>query len=268
MRGSWNEGTNTAVCRRRRDHKPAAAKCSCGFWAFGDLTFLAASAYGSRRDVVAVVGCHGQLVPGELGFRAEHGTVEALWLSERVPPALRTAVIRNYPGTAHYSSLGAMVAEYPTTRLPSYADPANAPLLPMAGSMSLRRSVAMTALWAVLAVGFAGFLSWPLDAPITDYQAAVASASGFAVFLLGGAEVALRAARLPRLAAAMTVAQLAVTAIGTATFGPVVGLASAVYGLFAALYPTCISAFGWAVPRICRRRAGYPPLGPSIRDDG
>ncbi|WP_340289789.1 hypothetical protein [Aquipuribacter hungaricus] len=78
---------------------------------------------GTSR-VLAVVAAHGQLVPAERGFRAQHAQIEALWLSPRIPTGRRAAVARAYPAAALYTSKAAMLAEHPPTVLPSYRLPA------------------------------------------------------------------------------------------------------------------------------------------------
>ncbi len=133
---AWEPGVTTATCSRWRAagilggswHRPLRSighaapgeGCTCGLWAFGSLEALRASMYGDQRRVIAVVSCRGRLIPGEVGFRAEHGEIAALWLAPDLPADTVERVARRYPQAALFRSVQAMLAEYPLTVLPSY----------------------------------------------------------------------------------------------------------------------------------------------------
>lgn len=127
-RTAWTAGTNTADCDRQvsgttGEHLAPAPGCTCGIWAFGSLQALRESDLGEQGTVVGVISCHGQVVPATLGLRAQHATVDALWLAPEVDDGLRREVAGRYPGAALYRSLPAMMSEHPPTMLRSYRLP-------------------------------------------------------------------------------------------------------------------------------------------------
>lgn len=133
-RPPWNAGVNTAQChpvrllggptgRRGDEHQAPAPGCHCGFWGLGSLQALRESGYDAQSRVLAVISCHGTLIPAELGVRAQHARIEALWLSPRVDDHTRERVARAYPDAAMYASLDAMLREHDLTALPSYRLP-------------------------------------------------------------------------------------------------------------------------------------------------
>ena len=152
-RSPWTAGVNTATCDRKgsvRGHRPPEPGCSCGLWAFGGLQALRESDLREQDAVVAVVRCHGRVVPATLGLRAEHGVLEALWLSPEVAATAGTGLAATYPQAAVYRSLPAMLAEHPLSVLPSY----RLPTAPRRALVHLQLLV--TAAW------WAGMLTWML----------------------------------------------------------------------------------------------------------
>lgn len=123
----WVERRNTAACHHRRRgaasrlepaHPAPAAGCRCGLWGYGNLQALRESALREQRRVVAVISCHGTVVPGTLGVRAQHASIDAVWLSPDVADATRRLVATRYPSAALYRALPALLAEHPPTVLP------------------------------------------------------------------------------------------------------------------------------------------------------
>jgi hypothetical protein len=113
---AWADGPNEAHCA---DHDAAGAPgCMCGFWAYGSLAALRDQP--RSRNVVAVVSCWGRVTPGTRGVRSQFASIEALWLSRRVPNELVDSVAARYPGVAIYRDRTRMLAEHPVTALPSY----------------------------------------------------------------------------------------------------------------------------------------------------
>lgn len=125
----WADGTNTAHCKllgpnaaQARRHAAPEPDCTCGFYAYASETN--AGEYPNARHVLAVVACWGRVIAGTRGIRAEHGRIQALWMSTTVPPDLANQVRATYPATAIYTDKAAMLAEYPPSRLDCYEDPA------------------------------------------------------------------------------------------------------------------------------------------------
>ena len=85
----WSDGTNTARCRaggasdESAEHRAPEPDCTCGFYAYA--CEAAAAEYPNARHVLATVACWGRVIAGTRGIRAEHGRIEAIWMSETVP---------------------------------------------------------------------------------------------------------------------------------------------------------------------------------------
>lgn len=137
---AWREGTNSAVCLREHPvwHDAPDSDCTCGFYAYGSEE--ATAEYPHGRHVLAVVACWGRVIAGTRGLRAERCRIEALWLSESVPPDLVDLVHTRYPSVALYTDRERMLAEHPLTPLDCY-DAA-------AGGRLRRRWLAVAALLA------------------------------------------------------------------------------------------------------------------------
>ena len=120
----WADGTNTARCHAGEAsdesgrHRAPEPDCTCGFYAYARQA--GAGEYPNARHVLAVVACWGRIIAGTRGIRAEHGRIEAIWMSETVPPDLAAQVVHHYPGAASYSDKSAMLAAHPPTVLESY----------------------------------------------------------------------------------------------------------------------------------------------------
>jgi len=126
---AWTGGTNTARCRAHRpggadagSHEPPEPDCTCGFYAYASQT--SAAEYPNARHVLAVVACWGRVVAGTRGIRAEQARVEAIWMSDTVPPDLVNQVRARYPSTSVYADKEAMLTEHPATDLDCYEEPA------------------------------------------------------------------------------------------------------------------------------------------------
>lgn len=94
----WTAGTNTAICHGRHRgvasaHAAPAPGCRCGLWGYGNLQALRESALREQGRVVAVISCHGTVVPGTLGVRAQHASIDAVWLSPDVSDDTRRLVV-------------------------------------------------------------------------------------------------------------------------------------------------------------------------------
>src|SRR4051812_42677567 len=122
---SWDNGPNTAGCSSLRvlsggavSHPAPETSCTCGFYAYGSEQ--AAGEYPHAEHVLAVAACWGHVIAGTRGIRAQHGKVEALWLSDRVPEGLRARIAVRYPSVAVYRDRVAMLTQHPPTALDCY----------------------------------------------------------------------------------------------------------------------------------------------------
>ena len=102
-------------------HLPPEPECTCGFYAYGSTDSV--HEYPHARHVRAVVAVWGRVIAGTRGLRAQYGRVEALWLSDAVPPALAEQVAERYPSVALYRERDAMLVEHPLTELDCYEPP-------------------------------------------------------------------------------------------------------------------------------------------------
>jgi hypothetical protein len=136
----WLPGTNTARCNiainrprfppglldplhpdpdpDQRVHETPEPDCSCGYYAYASES--AAMEYPNARHVLAVVASWGRVIAGTRGIRAEHGRVEALWMSEAVPTELAASVAARYREVTMYSDKQLMFTEHPPTVLDCY----------------------------------------------------------------------------------------------------------------------------------------------------
>lgn len=119
---AWADGSVTATCARGRDHLAPDEGCRCGVYAFGSVAEIARQ-YGQGQRILAVVACHGKIIAGTKGIRAQHARVVALWLSPGLSATLRSAVTARYPQVPLFSSKAAMLAEFPPSQLETYATP-------------------------------------------------------------------------------------------------------------------------------------------------
>src|SRR5882757_73558 len=116
---AWAGGSAEATCARGRDHVAPDENCRCGVYAFGSVAEITRQ-YGQGQRVLAVVACHGKIIAGTKGLRAQRAKVVALWLSPRLAPALRSKVVAQYRQIPLFSSKTAMLAEFPATVLETY----------------------------------------------------------------------------------------------------------------------------------------------------
>jgi hypothetical protein len=120
---AWFDGPNTAFCRLAQPAEPARhaapdPDCTCGFYAYA--TEDAAGEYPNSRHVLAVVACWGHVIAGTRGVRAQHARIEAIWMSDAVPPDLAAEVVARHPSVRAYADRAAMLAAHPPTRLDCY----------------------------------------------------------------------------------------------------------------------------------------------------
>ncbi|HEX8498735.1 MAG TPA: hypothetical protein VF661_16170 [Actinomycetales bacterium] len=181
-RPAWRSGVNTAACHPidhplagprppgAGEHEAPAPGCYCGFWGYGNLQALRDSGLDHQARVIAVVSCHGTVVPATLGIRAQHARIEAVWLAARVKDAARAQVARAYPETAIYRSLDAMLGEHELSTLPTYdlpATPTRAAVLAPLAATAVWLAVVLVRLASVPSLGPA------LPASAADLEASV-----------------------------------------------------------------------------------------------
>ena len=118
---AWQPGSNTAACKRGREHAAPASDCRCGFYAYGDPTWTVAQPPAVR--VLAVVAPWGTLEVATRGVRAEHGRLQAVWLHRRVPAHLVDAVRARYPDVEVLRDRDALLQRHPLTALEGYRGP-------------------------------------------------------------------------------------------------------------------------------------------------
>lgn len=177
-RPAWTDGVNTARCHVLEHpfatarhagagrHEAPTAGCTCGFWGYGNLQALRESGLDQQGMVVAVVSCHGTVVPATLGLRAQYATIEAVWLGPRADDAVQRRVAGHYPGAAMYRSLPAMLSEHPLSALPTYRLPSEPTRTEVLAPL-----VATLAWWlAVLAVLLLGLAGSPTRPAVPTYD--------------------------------------------------------------------------------------------------
>jgi hypothetical protein len=118
---AWASAEATAVCARSARHSAPAEECTCGLYAFGRAEEVAAQ-YPQAREVLAIVACHGRIVTGTKGLRAQHARVVALWLGPGLPDDIPAKVADRYRQVPMYANKAAMLAEFPPTPLETYSD--------------------------------------------------------------------------------------------------------------------------------------------------
>ncbi len=164
--GPWSGVLEQAVCAAGEEHEAPARDCGCGLYGwYAPADARDSSGFG---NVIAVIVARGRTVLGDHGFRAARARVEAVAL----PPALRlrpaaAAAARarlagQYPDTAVYDSVAAMMRAHPPSDVRELA--------PTARPNPARRyrSIAM-GVWAVGVLALYTLLALPrgsaLDAP-------------------------------------------------------------------------------------------------------
>ena len=118
---AWQPGSNTAGCKRGREHAAPDPDCRCGFYAYGDPIWTVAQPPAAR--VLAVVALWGALEVATRGVRAEHGRLQALWLHRRVPDHLVEAVRARYPDVEVLRDRDALLQRHRLTALEGYRSP-------------------------------------------------------------------------------------------------------------------------------------------------
>ncbi len=119
---AWADGAVEANCARGRDHVAPDEDCRCGVYAFASVADITRQ-YGQGQRVLAVVACHGKIIAGTKGLRAQRARIVALWLSPQLSRTLRDKVVAHYPHLPLFSSRSAMLAEFPPTELETYEPP-------------------------------------------------------------------------------------------------------------------------------------------------
>ena len=123
----WADGTNTARCLMAPADDPAEsgtgiARPNRTAPAASTPMPSAAGAANTRnaRHVLAVVACWGRIIAGTRGIRAEHGRIEAIWMSETVPCDLAAMVAASYPSATTYGDVENMLSAHSPTVLDCY----------------------------------------------------------------------------------------------------------------------------------------------------
>lgn len=165
---AWADGSAEAACAIGRDHRAPDEDCRCGLYAFGSAQDVTRQ-YAQARRVLAVVACHGRVVVGSRGVRAERARVVALWLDPGLPAALVERATARYPSIPRFTDRAAMLAEFPPSRMQTYSDPS--------GPLSSRRARLLFAV-VVLAAAAVVYSGGALREPAQVAALLVALAGG------------------------------------------------------------------------------------------
>lgn len=177
---AWRSGRADAVCARSRDHVAPDEDCTCGLYAFGSTAELERQ-YVQTRRVLAVVACHGKVISGTKGVRAQHAGVVALWIDPNMPRLLIDKVRSRYPHVPMYSDRDAMLAEFPVSELETYS----------VGRQPFRsRAVRAAYLIGAIGVGIGVYFGEPMGEPWQVLALVLALASGAMAL---GASLGMRA---------------------------------------------------------------------------
>ena len=128
----WPTETSSAKCNRGKPHQAPDPDCTCGFYAYGNRSWVENyGAYAWSRVVLAAVHCSGRLVAGEKGLRGEKMRLVACYVSRGVPRETFARLRENYPEVEFFTSRKALLAAHPETQLSTYIEaPKPRPLLP------------------------------------------------------------------------------------------------------------------------------------------
>lgn len=113
--GPWDGRLEHAQCAAGTGHRPPAADCHCGLYAW----YLPGSATVSLGPASAVVAARGRCILGDRGFRAASARIEAVSLPAVVrwhPAAAargRRMLAERYPRTRVYGSTRRMLKDHP-----------------------------------------------------------------------------------------------------------------------------------------------------------
>ncbi len=113
--GPWDGLLERARCAAGADHRPPAADCKCGLYAW----YLPGSATVSVGPASAVVAARGRCILGDRGFRAAEARIEAVALpavvrwTPRAGSRARRMLARAYPHTRVYGSERQMLKDFP-----------------------------------------------------------------------------------------------------------------------------------------------------------
>lgn len=118
---AWADGAAEAACARGRDHVAPHEGCRCGLYAFATAAEVGRQ-YPQAQRLLAIVACHGKVIAGRKGIRAQHARIVALWMSPAMSASLAGKVRARYARLPVYRDLSAMLAEFPPTRLETYAE--------------------------------------------------------------------------------------------------------------------------------------------------
>ncbi|HVX45404.1 MAG TPA: hypothetical protein VHC49_16045 [Mycobacteriales bacterium] len=177
---AWRSGRAEAVCARSRDHVAPDEDCTCGLYAFGSLAELERQ-YVQTRRVMAVVACHGKVISGTKGVRAQHARVVALWVDPNLPRALIDKVRSRYSQVPMFSDREVMLAEFPVSDLDTYST----------GRQPFRsRAVRAAYLIGAVGIGIGVYFGEPMGEPWQVLALVVALASGAMAL---GASLGMRA---------------------------------------------------------------------------
>lgn len=177
---AWRSGAADAVCARAREHVAPDEDCTCGVYAFGSVEELERQ-YVQTRRVLAVVACHGKVISGTKGVRAQHARVAALWLDPGMPRTLVQKVRQRYAHLPVFTDREAMLAEFPVSRLETYTE----------GPQPFRnRLVRALYLLGAVGLGIGVYFGEPMGEPWQVLALVIALASGAMAL---GASLGMRA---------------------------------------------------------------------------
>ena len=123
----WPTETSSAKCARDRPHKAPDPDCTCGFYAYGNRSWIEREGqYNWSRLVLAAVHCSGRLVAGEKGLRGEKMRLVACYVSKGLPKRVRELLHEHYPEVEFFTSRKALLTAHPETPLSTYNEPPKA----------------------------------------------------------------------------------------------------------------------------------------------
>lgn len=174
----WPVTISTAKCNLGRDHLSPDPDCTCGFYAYGNRTWVEDTGeYMWSRLILAAVHCSGRLVAGEKGVRAEKVRLVACYVNKHAPAAVMERLRVNYPDVEFHRSRKSLLDAYPETSLSTYVE---VPKRPLSASVRAALRFLPAVLLPLLILGFATLY-------LTDGTLAMPSVFAVLLALLVGA---------------------------------------------------------------------------------
>lgn len=119
----WPTETHSAKCNRKREHLSPDPDCTCGFYAYGNRSWVQGyGPYAWSHLVLAAVHCSGRLVAGEKGLRAQKMRLKACYINKAAPREVLERLRSHYPEVEFFTSRKALLAAYPETTLSTYLE--------------------------------------------------------------------------------------------------------------------------------------------------